>query len=165
MALDNIEARYIIILSKKLCQQNWNQIEYTHHRCRYTSLQRKYNHHYQPEIKMLCLLAEIRQPEGVSCLHHQNETRETNSLHRLGEDVVRGMIIFIIQAVFANTDNDMSDMAELSKETDQLAIMSQLFIKEIQSIKNAKTETDNVLNQILVKNIKTVPLDMLSSNL
>ncbi len=38
-----------------------------------------------------------------------------------------------------NTENDMSDMAELSKERDDLKVLTKLFQKEIEDIKKAKS--------------------------
>lgn len=43
--------------------------------------------------------------------------------------------------------------------------MVQLFQKEIEDIKNAKSDTDNKLNEILVKHIKSIPLEFLEANL
>lgn len=78
---------------------------------------------------MLFLRAKEQQPKGFSSLHYSNETREANSLHRLGQDAFRGKVDSMKAMFGGNTENDMSDMAELSKIDDELAVLTQLFQK------------------------------------
>ena len=56
-----------------------------------------------------------------------------------------------------NDDNDLKDLSALAEINDDLAILQKLFQKDIEDIKNAKSDTDNKLSQIFAKNIKTLP--------
>ena len=58
----------------------------------------------------------------------------------------------------------MSDMAELYHQKDEVKILTQLFQKEIEDIKNAKTDSDNKLAELYAKNIKVVPTETLVSS-
>lgn len=43
--------------------------------------------------------------------------------------------------------------------------MTQLFQKEIEDIRNAKSDTDNKLNEIFIKNIKSISSEFLEKNI
>ena len=48
-------------------------------------------------------------------MYYQDEAVEADSLHSLGQDVVLGTSLSMKVMFSGNTENDMSDMAELSK--------------------------------------------------
>lgn len=64
-----------------------------------------------------------------------------------------------------NEENDLSDMAELAKKEDDLSVLVQLFQKEIEDIKKAKSDTDSKLNEIFLKNVNSISSEVLSLNL
>lgn len=72
-------------------------------------------------------------------MYYQDEAVEADSLHCLGQDVVLGTSRSMKVMFSGNTENDMSDMAELSKERDDLKVLTKLFQKEIEDIKKAKS--------------------------
>lgn len=72
-------------------------------------------------------------------MYYQDEAVEADSLYSLGEDVVLGTFLSMKVMFSGNTENDMSDMAELSKERDDLKVLIKLFQKEIEDIKKAKS--------------------------
>ncbi len=71
---------------------------------------------------------------------------------------------YLKQAMFSSEidDNDLKDLSALAELNDQLPILQKLFQKDIEDIKNAKSDTDNKLSQIFAKNIKTVPDSVIS---
>lgn len=60
-----------------------------------------------------------------------------------------------------NEENDLSDLGELGQK-DALSVLTQLFLKEIEDIKNAKSDTDNKLTELFVKNIRSIPQEQLA---
>jgi hypothetical protein len=53
-------------------------------------------------------------------------------------------------------DNDLQDLSALAETNDPFTILKKLFQKDIENIKWAKSENDNKLNQIFLKNVKTI---------
>lgn len=79
--------------------------------------------------------------------------------------IVWAKLLFEVLFGPENEDNDLKDLAELAKNNDIIDIMIKLFESDINSIKNAKEDSDNKLSEMFAKTIRTIPKEELEKHI